>query len=60
MNLNPKMKLEMVVSAVPVETVVNAARKVLYTGKIGDGRIFVYNVEDAVRVRTGERGTSSL
>lgn len=60
MNLNPKMKLEMVVSAVPVETVVNAARKVLYTGKIGDGKIFIYDVDDVVKVRTGERGYDAL
>lgn len=60
MNLNPKMKLEMVVSAVPVNTVVDTARKVLYTGNIGDGKIFVYDVEDVVKVRTGERGYDAL
>lgn len=60
MNLNPKMKLEMVVSAVPVENVVNAARKVLYTGNIGDGKIFIYDVDDVVKVRTGERGYDAL
>lgn len=60
MNLNPKMKLEMVISAVPVETVIEAARKVLYTGNIGDGKIFVYDVEDVVKVRTGERGYDAL
>ena len=60
MNLNPKMKLEMVVSAVPVETVISAARKVLYTGNIGDGNIFVYDVDDVVKVRTGERGYDAL
>ena len=60
MNLNPKMKLEMVVSAVPVETVVETARNVLYTGNIGDGKIFIYDVEDAVKVRTGERGYDAL
>lgn len=60
MNLNPKMKLEMVVSAVPVETVVETARDVLYTGNIGDGKIFIYDVEDAVKVRTGERGYDAL
>ena len=60
MNLNPKMKLEMVVSAVPVETVISAARKVLYTGNIGDGKIFVYDVDDVVKVRTGERGYDAL
>jgi Amt family ammonium transporter len=60
MNLNPKMKLEMVVSAVPVDTVVDTARKVLYTGNIGDGKIFIYDVEDVVKVRTGERGYDAL
>lgn len=60
MNLNPKMKLEMVVSAVPVEKVVETARDVLYTGNIGDGKIFIYDVEDVVKVRTGERGYDAL
>lgn len=60
MNLNPKMKLEMVVSAVPVESVVETARKVLYTGNIGDGKIFVYDVDDVVKVRTGEHGYDAL
>jgi Amt family ammonium transporter len=60
MNLNPKMKLEMVISAVPVSTVVDTARKVLYTGNIGDGKIFVYAVDDVVKVRTGERGYDAL
>ncbi|MCC8072940.1 MAG: ammonium transporter [Clostridiales bacterium] len=60
MNLNPKMKLEMVVSAVPVSDVIDAARNVLYTGNIGDGKIFIYDVEDVVKVRTGERGYDAL
>ena len=60
MNLNPKMKLEMVVSAVPVQDVVDAARRVLYTGNIGDGKIFIYEVDDVVKVRTGERGYDAL
>ena len=60
MNLNPKMKLEMVVSAVPVEKVIESARRVLYTGNIGDGKIFVYDVGDVVKVRTGERGYDAL
>ena len=60
MNLNPKMKLEMVVSAVPVSDVVEAARRVLYTGNIGDGKIFIYEVDDVVKVRTGERGYDAL
>ena len=60
MNLNPKLKLEMVVSAVPVSDVVEAARKVLYTGRIGDGKIFIYGVDDVIKVRTGEHGYDAL
>lgn len=60
MNLLPKMKLEMVVSAIPVKTVVETARKVLYTANIGDGKIFVYDVEDVTKVRTGEHGYDAL
>lgn len=60
MNLNPKMKLEMVVSAVPVSEVIEAARRVLYTGNIGDGKIFIYEVDDVVKVRTGEHGFDAL
>ncbi|MDE5974678.1 MAG: ammonium transporter [Eubacterium sp.] len=60
MNLMPKMKLEMVISAVPVEKVVDTARNVLYSGNIGDGKIFIYDVEDVVKMRTGERGYDAL
>lgn len=60
MNLNPKMKLEMVVSAVPVKTIIETARNVLYTGHIGDGKIFVYSVDDVVKIRTGEHGYDAL
>lgn len=60
MNLNPKMKLEMAVSSVPVAKVVDTARKVLYTGNIGDGKIFLYDIEDVVKVRTGEHGSEAL
>ena len=60
MNLNPKMKLEMVISEVPVNAVVETARKVLYTGNIGDGKIFIYDVDDVVKVRTGEHGYDAL
>lgn len=60
MSLHPKMKLEMVISAVPVKSVVETARKVLYTGNIGDGKIFVYDVDDVVKVRTGEHGYDAL
>lgn len=60
MNLLPKVKIETVVSNVPVETVVDAARKVLYTGNAGDGKIFVYAIDDVIRVSTGENGTDAL
>ena len=60
MDLLPKVKVEVVVSKVPVDEVVAAARKALYTGHIGDGKIFVYDVEDVVRVRTGESGYDAL
>ena len=60
MNLNPKMKLEMAVSSVPVAKVVDTARKILYTGNIGDGKIFLYDSEDVVKVRTGEHGSDAL
>ena len=53
-NLIPKIKVEIVIAKVPVETVVNTARDVLYTGHIGDGKIFVYDVRNVIKVRTGE------
>ncbi len=59
-NLLPKIKVEIVVSKVPVRTVIEAAKKALYTGHIGDGKIFVYNVENVVKVRTGEEGYAAL
>ncbi|MDO5299982.1 MAG: ammonium transporter [Clostridia bacterium] len=58
--LLPKIKLEIVVSKVAVEDVVEAARRALYTGHIGDGKIFVYDVADVVKVRTGEHGFDAL
>ena len=60
MDLLPKVKVEVVVSKVPVSEVVATARKALYTGHIGDGKIFVYDVEDVIRVRTGECGYDAL
>ncbi len=59
-NLLPKVKAEIVVCSVPVNTVVNTARKVLYTGHIGDGKIFIYDVENVIKVRTGEQAKSAL
>ncbi len=55
-NLLPKVQVEIVVAKVPVRTVIETAKKVLYTGHIGDGKIFVYDVENVVKVRTGEEG----
>lgn len=60
MVLLPKVKVEVVVSKVPVLDVVNAAKKALYTGNIGDGKIFVYDVENVIKVRTGEQGFDAL
>ena len=59
-NLLPKVQVEIVVSKVPVRTVVETAKKVLYTGSIGDGKIFVYDVENVIKVRTGEEGYDAL
>ena len=59
-NLNPKTKVEMIISSVPVSTVVETAKSVLYTGNIGDGKIFVYDVDDVIKVRTGEHGYDAL
>ena len=58
--LLPKVKVEVVVSKIPVETVIEAAKKALYTGHIGDGKIFVYGVEKVVKVRTGEENFAAL
>ena len=58
--LLPKTKVEVVVSKVPVEKVVNTAKRALYTGNIGDGKIFIFDVEDVVKVRTGEVGYDAL
>ncbi len=59
-HLLPKVKTEIVVCKVPVETVVETAKKALYSGKIGDGKIFVYDVADVIKVRTGECGYDAL
>ena len=58
--LLPKVKVEVVVSAIPVEKVIESAKKVLYTGHIGDGKIFVYNVDKVVKIRTGEEDLAAL
>ena len=58
--LIPKVKVEVVVSRIPVEAVIAAAKKTLYTGNIGDGKIFVYNVSKVVKIRTGEEDFEAL
>ncbi len=58
--LLPKVKIEVVVSKIPVESVIETTKKALYTGHIGDGKIFVYNVDQVVKVRTGEEGFAAL
>ena len=58
--LLPKIKVEVVVSKIPVTEVIAAAKKALYTGHIGDGKIFVYNVDKVVKIRTGEEDFAAL
>ena len=60
MTLLPKVQVDIVVSTVPVEKVVETAKKALYTGHMGDGKIFIYNVENVIRVRTGAEGVDAL
>ena len=59
-SLLPKVQVDIVVSKVPVRAVIETAKKVLYTGHIGDGKIFVYDVENVVKIRTGEEGYDAL
>lgn len=59
-DLLPKVKIEVVVSEVPVDLVVETAIKILRTGKIGDGKIFIFPVENVIKIRTGEQGTKAL
>ena len=59
-HLLPKGKVELVVSKVPVREVIDVAKKVLYTGKYGDGKIFVFDVENVIKIRTGEEGYDAL
>ena len=56
----PSIQVSIVISKLPVSLVVDTARKVLYTGSIGDGKIFIYNVENVIKVRTGEEGYDAL
>ena len=59
-NLLPKIQVDIVVGTVPVDAVIDTAKKVLYTGHIGDGKIFIYDVENVIKVRTGEQGQAAL
>lgn len=59
-HLMPKVKVELVVSKVPVQAVVDAAKSALYTGNYGDGKIFIYEVDNAIKIRTGEEGAAAL
>ena len=59
-NLLPKVKVEIVLQDKDVDAICNIIRRAAFTGSIGDGKIFIYNVEDAIRIRTGERGESAI
>ena len=59
-NLLPKVQVDIVVCTVPVGKVIEAAKNTLYTGHIGDGKIFVYDVEEVVKVRTGQTGLEAM
>ncbi|MDR1028038.1 MAG: P-II family nitrogen regulator [Clostridiales Family XIII bacterium] len=59
-HLLPKIRAEIVVCKVPVETVVEAAKEALCTGSMGDGKIFIYDVENVIKIRTGEEGYDAL
>lgn len=58
--VSPKIKVDIVVCSVPVEEVIRVAKDVLYTGKIGDGKIFTSKIDSVVRIRTGERDQEAL
>ncbi|RFU67899.1 P-II family nitrogen regulator [Peribacillus saganii] len=59
-NLHERIKIEIVVCEVPVQDVINVARKFLYTGKPGDGKIFIYELANVIKIRTGEEGHAAL
>jgi len=58
--LLPKVQVDIVVCKIPVDTVVDTVKKALYTGHAGDGKIFIYDVENVIRIRTGEEGYDAL
>ncbi|MFX3659682.1 MAG: P-II family nitrogen regulator [Ectobacillus sp.] len=59
-NMHERIKIEIVVCKVPVQDVVNTAKRVLKTGKPGDGKIFIYEIANAIKIRTGEEGCDAL
>ena len=59
-HLLPKIKVDIIVCAIPVDTVISTVKKLLKTGRIGDGKIFVYDVENVIKIRTGEEGYDAL
>ena len=59
-HLMPKVKVEIVICAVPLALVIDTIKKSIYTGKIGDGKIFVYEIDDVIKVRTGSQGREAL
>lgn len=58
--LLPKVKIDVIICKIPIQTIVETVQKVLYTGKIGDGKIFIYDVEDVIKIRTNEHGYDAL
>ena len=58
--LLPKVKIDVVICKIPTKTLVDTIQKILYTGKIGDGKIFIYDVEDVIKIRTNEHGYDAL
>ncbi len=58
--LLPKVKIDVIICKIPIEILVKTVQKVLYTGNIGDGKIFIYDVEDVIKIRTNEHGYDAL
>ena len=58
--LLPKVKIDIVICKIPVETLIKTVQETLYTGNVGDGKVFIYDVEDVIKIRTGERGYDAL
>ncbi|MDR0986663.1 MAG: P-II family nitrogen regulator, partial [Ruminococcus sp.] len=58
--LLPKIQIDVVISKVPLDTMIQAVKQVLYTGNIGDGKVFIYDVKNVIKIRTGEEGYDAL